>query len=56
MECAYGGISLGVNYIRLLNTGSDGKARQLSAAARFDYRSGSNVDSYGITGQVRIQF
>ena len=53
---SYGEISLGVNYIRLLNTGSDGKARQLSAAARFDYRSGSNVDSYGITGQVRIQF
>ncbi|MEO0667519.1 MAG: hypothetical protein AAFZ99_06350, partial [Pseudomonadota bacterium] len=53
---SYGEISLGVNYIRLLNTGSDGKARQLSAAARVDYRSGSNVDSYGITGQVRIQF
>ncbi|MEL6564658.1 MAG: hypothetical protein AAFQ59_09465, partial [Pseudomonadota bacterium] len=53
---SYGEISLGVNYIRLLNTGGDGPARQLSAAARVDYRSGSNVDSFGITGQLRIQF
>ena len=44
------------DYGRLLNPGSDGKARQMSAAARIDYRSGSNVDSYGITGQIRFQF
>ncbi|MEO0864280.1 MAG: hypothetical protein AAFY39_06775, partial [Pseudomonadota bacterium] len=52
----YGEISVGLNYIKLLNTNGDGAARQLSAAARLDYRTGDVVDSYGITGQVRIQW
>ena len=53
---SYGEVSLGVNYIRLLDSGGDGAPRQLSAAARVDYRSGDAVDSYGITGQVRLQW
>ncbi|MEL7090468.1 MAG: autotransporter outer membrane beta-barrel domain-containing protein, partial [Pseudomonadota bacterium] len=53
---SYGEVSVGVNYIQLLDAGRDGAPRQFSAAARVDYRSGSNVDSYGVTGQVRWQW
>ncbi|MCF6445747.1 hypothetical protein [Nereida sp. MMG025] len=53
---SYGELSVGVNYIRLLNVGSEGKARQLSAAGRIDYRQGGNLDSLGVTAQIRLQF
>ncbi|MEL7167261.1 MAG: hypothetical protein AAGL96_17485, partial [Pseudomonadota bacterium] len=53
---SYGEVSVGVNYIQLLDAGRDSAPRQFSAAARLDYRSGANVDSYGLTGQVRWQW
>ncbi len=52
----YGEISLGVNYTRLLDNGQLGRGRQLDAGVRLDARRGSNLDSWGITGQIRIQF
>ena len=52
----YGEISAGVNYVRLLSAGGDGKPRQLNVAGRFDYRKGDNLESWGITAQIRYQF
>jgi fibronectin-binding autotransporter adhesin len=53
---AYGELSIGVNYVRILNPGQIGPARQLNASVRADVRSGQQLDSWGITGQVRLQF
>ena len=53
---SYGELSAGVNYVRLLNPGSDGTPRQLNASIRLDARKGQNVESWGLTGQLRIQF
>jgi outer membrane autotransporter protein len=53
---AYGELSLGVNYVRILNPGQVGAARQLNASIRADARMGKQLDSWGITGQVRLQF
>ncbi|MEL6915925.1 MAG: hypothetical protein AAFP13_15630 [Pseudomonadota bacterium] len=52
----YGELSAGINYLRLLSPGAAGNARQLNASARIDARVGESVESWGITGQVRIQF
>jgi fibronectin-binding autotransporter adhesin len=53
---AYGELSVGVNYVRILNPGQIGPARQLNASIRADARMGKQLDSWGITGQVRLQF
>ncbi|MEM6371299.1 MAG: hypothetical protein AAF727_00740 [Pseudomonadota bacterium] len=53
---AYGEVSLGVNYLTLLSPGQAGNARQLNASVRLDARFSSEVESYGITGQLRLQF
>ena len=53
---AYGEVSAGVNYLRLLEPGQAGNARQLNASVRMDLRSGESVDSWGLTAQARIQF
>ena len=53
---AYGEVSLGVNYLKLLSPGQAGNARQLNASVRVDARFSSDVESYGITGQMRLQF
>ena len=53
---AYGEVSLGVNYLKLLSPGQAGNARQLNASVRVDARFSSDVESYGITGQFRLQF
>ncbi|MEP4552507.1 beta strand repeat-containing protein, partial [Tateyamaria sp.] len=53
---AYGEVSLGVNYLKLLSPGDAGNARQLNASVRVDARFSDDVESYGITGQFRLQF
>uniref|UniRef100_UPI0009D78396 beta strand repeat-containing protein n=1 Tax=Celeribacter ethanolicus TaxID=1758178 RepID=UPI0009D78396 len=53
---AYGELSLGMNYTRLLEPGDFGAAKMLNATIRLDGRKGENLESWGITGQFRIQF
>lgn len=54
---AYGEVSLGLNYTRLLDhADSPFGARQLSASIRADHRFGDRIDSWGITAQARLQF
>ena len=50
----YGEISLGANYIKVLDEG--GRGRQFSTSARIDTRFGEGLDSVGVSGQVRWQF
>ena len=53
---AYGELSLGLNYLRILPLDAPLGAKQLSASLRGDLRSSDQLDSWGITGQFRIQF
>lgn len=53
---AYSELSLGVNYVRVLGAEDWGPGRQFNASVRVDGRSGSSLDSWGLTGQVRWQF
>jgi outer membrane autotransporter protein len=52
----YGELSVGVNYTRLLDPGQLLNARQLNASIRLDGRFSDTLDSWGVTGQVRLQF
>jgi hypothetical protein len=52
---SYGEISAGWSYVRQLANGVGG-ARQLSATVRGDARTGGSLDSWGVTGQLRLQF
>ncbi len=49
-------LSLGVNYIKVLEIGSFADAKQISASVRGDRRFGDEIDSWGLVGQVRVQF
>lgn len=51
---AYGEISVGANYIKVLS--ATGRGRQFSTSARIDARYGDGLDSVGVTGQLRWQF
>lgn len=53
---AYGEISIGLNYTKLLNEGRAIPARQLDASVRLDSRFSDKIDSWGVTAQVRLQF
>ncbi|PJI84361.1 hypothetical protein BC777_3903, partial [Yoonia maricola] len=54
---SYGELSLGLNYVRLLDpAGRATVPRQFNAAVRVDGRQAEDLDSWGITGQMRIQF
>nr|MCU0802076.1 hypothetical protein [Paracoccaceae bacterium] len=53
---AYTEVSVGVNYVRILNPGQAIPARQLNASIRADARIGDQLESWGLTGQVRLQF
>ena len=53
---SYGEVSAGLNYVRLLSPNDAGGARQLNAAIRVDARVGADIDSYALTGQLRLQF
>ena len=52
----YGEVSVGANYVKVLNPGKSGRPRQLSTSARIDGRFGDTIDSVGVTGQFRLQF
>ena len=53
---AYTEVSIGLNYIRILEVGNRINAKQLSASARADWRVSDQLESWGITAQVRVQF
>ncbi|MGL4321518.1 MAG: autotransporter outer membrane beta-barrel domain-containing protein, partial [Paracoccaceae bacterium] len=53
---AYTELSVGLNYVRILNPGQAIPARQLNASVRADARFGEQLQSWGITGQLRLQF
>jgi len=51
----YHEVSLGLNYINVLNGGTTG-VRQVNANLRADYRFGTDLKSAGVTAQLRLQF
>lgn len=51
---SYGEISVGANWIKVL--GAKARGRQVSAGARIDARFGDQLDSVGVSGQLRWQF
>ena len=53
---AYGELSLGVNYVKIIDEGNFGAAKQLNASIRADGRFSGSVNSYGLTAQLRLQF
>lgn len=53
---AYGEISAGVNYVRILQPGEFGAAKQFNASVRGDIRVSDRLESWGLTAQARIQF
>ena len=53
---SYTELSAGVNHVRLLSPGDAGNARQLNTAVRVDARVGEDIESWGIAGQLRLQF
>ncbi|MEL6640518.1 MAG: autotransporter outer membrane beta-barrel domain-containing protein, partial [Pseudomonadota bacterium] len=52
----YSEISVGVNYIKVLQENEFGAVKQLSANARADLRISERLKSWGITAQARYQF
>ena len=52
----YGELSLGANYLKVLDVGRAGGPRQFNASIRVDGRTGDVLDSYGLTAQMRFQF
>ncbi len=52
----YAELSAGLNYLRILPVGAPAGAKQISASIRGDLRSSDQLDSWGVTGQLRIQF
>jgi fibronectin-binding autotransporter adhesin len=53
---SYGEVSVGLNYVKIFDDGGAIPARQLDASIRADARFGGQLDSWGITGQLRLQF
>lgn len=51
---AYGEFSIGANWVKVL--GPKSRGRQVSANARIDARYGDDLDSVGVSGQLRWQF
>ncbi|MEL6572514.1 MAG: hypothetical protein AAFQ64_12685 [Pseudomonadota bacterium] len=52
----YSELSVGVNYVKVLQPGEFGAVKQLSANARADLRISERLKSWGITAQARYQF
>ena len=52
----FGELSFGFNYTAILDAGSALPARQVDASLRADTRVSDNLDSWGLTAQVRLQF
>ena len=54
---SYGEISIGMSYLKILETTDSGRAaKQFNASLRLDGRFSGSMDSAAITGQVRWQF
>ncbi len=53
---AYGEISAGLNYVRILQPGEFGAVKQFNASVRGDFRVSDRLDSWGVTAQARFQF
>lgn len=51
---SYGELSVGANWIKVM--GPKARGRQVSAGARIDARFGDQLDSVGVSGQLRWQF
>lgn len=53
----FGELSVGLNYVKVLDPGAFGPAKQFNASIRADARLGSNVSgAYSVTAQVRLSF
>ncbi|NHF73849.1 hypothetical protein [Paracoccus xiamenensis] len=53
---SYSEVSIGANYVKVLDPSKAGGGRQFSTSARIDGRFGDSIDSVGVTGQIRWQF
>ncbi|MDT0681947.1 hypothetical protein RM543_04555 [Roseicyclus sp. F158] len=51
----FGELSVGFSYVRILD-GQIGAAKQLNASVRADARFSDDVEGYGLTAQLRLQF
>ena len=49
-------LSIGTSYVRILDEGQVGAAKQLTLSVRGDARLSDRVDGIGITAQARLQF
>ena len=52
----YGELSVGVDYLKVLDAGAIGGAKQMNASIRIDDRFSKNVSALGLTAQLRFQF
>ena len=52
----FGEVSVGMNYVRILDDGQVGAARQLNAGVRLDARFSDRIGAYSLTAQARLQF
>jgi hypothetical protein len=52
----FGEVSFGLNYVKVLEDGQAGAARQLNAGIRLDTRFSDRIDAYNLTAQARLQF
>lgn len=49
-------LSIGFNHSKKLNSGGSGPIKMLSTSMRLDGLIGRSIDSFGLTGQIRLQF
>jgi hypothetical protein len=52
----YGELSVGLDYLKVLDAGAIGGAKQMNASIRADARFSNNVSALGVTAQLRFQF
>ena len=54
---SYGEVSIGMNFLKVLDKGENGRApSQFNAAIRLDGRFSGDLDGVALTGQMRWQF
>jgi hypothetical protein len=52
----FGEVSFGLTYVKVLEDGQVGAARQINAGIRLDTRFSDRIDAYNLTAQARLQF
>jgi hypothetical protein len=52
----FGEVSAGVNYIKILEGGSAGNPRELTATLRGDFKFSDQLLAGGLTASLRLQF